>query len=700
MLFMEGGTGTVSPMSKTPSALHEGHLAKIPSLCDHAIDFLIVIPLLKTESYLDFCLSSIFSQQGDFVLRVHIQTADQSGGVQRQVVRWQQWLQTFGPKTGGRHLTVSAEPDSSGYDAVARGVDTIGPADDWIMSWLGADDVLLPGALMTLQSVMREHPQIRWITGLSFVASADGTNYTPAPPQHFSRYNLAAGFHGRQLGFVMQEGTFWRASLWREAGGINRKFRLASDWDLWRRFARLERLYTLTFPLARFSHREEQLSSNMSEYYREVDAIIKLTKNEGLPSETSSFHVTRYWGENRWTITEHTNTAEVVLPVMADAIRRGVRRAARGLQLTGMPLVTIAIVVRNAVAAFADTFQSIEEQTYPNIEIIVVDGGSTDGTLELIREREARITRWISEPDEGPYDGMNKAVRLAIGRWILFMNAGDFFYTPEAVEIALNGVPEQADFIIGHHIYRTIEGVDELHKASDFEDTWRTLTAGNLSFRWLRGVPCHQATFTRTSTLRAEGGYNYKKHPIVADHEFMYRMRSKGARFYHCDEIIAVYLSGGYSWLRPKDIASDWWHVASLYGPRQEVDRFFRVNYPIAVEPGSSGMSGIEAATTGPSPDADGAVTIQQPSPVLKHVLYKLVGWLRVKRSDFVPTQGPFFAFGRRVARRMFPEKRPAWFASAAVIFMIVDGLLRALKLEAAPEAHDVGRGNSQAIER
>src|SRR5207249_275369 len=149
--------------------------------------------------------------------------------------------------------------------------------------------------------------------------------------------------------------------------------RFASDGDLWRRFARLERLYTLTFPLARFSHREGQLSSSMSEYYREVDALIKLTKDEDLPSETSSFHVTRYWGENHWTITEHKNAAEIVLPVM-DAITRGVKQAASGVQLTGMPLVTIAIVVRNAVAVFADTFQSIEEQTYPNIEIIVVDG--------------------------------------------------------------------------------------------------------------------------------------------------------------------------------------------------------------------------------------------------------------------------------------------------------------------------------------
>ena len=90
------------------------------------------------------------------------------------------------------------------------------------------------------------------------------------------------------------------------------------------------------------------------------------------------------------------------------------------------------------------------------------------------------------------------------------MNAGDFFYTPEAVEMAIDGAPEQADFIIGHHIYRSIEGVDELHKASNFDDTWRALTAGQLSFRWLSGVPGHQATFTRTSMLTTDGGYNHQ----------------------------------------------------------------------------------------------------------------------------------------------------------------------------------------------
>jgi len=635
------------------------------------MNFLIIIPLLRAEPYLDLCLSSVLSQQGDFGLRVHVQTADQSGDVQRQISRWQQQLQTFEPKSGRRQLTITAESDSGTYDAIARGVDGIGPADDWIMSWLGADDILLPGALMTLQSLITEHPQIRWITGLPFVASADGSNYTPAPPSHFTRYNLAAGFHGRQLGFVMQEGTFWRASLWREAGGINQKMRFAADWDLWRRFALLERLYMLTFPLARFSHREGQLSSNMTEYYREIDSTLMRTKQEDLPGETSSFHVTRYWGENRWTITEHKNSA-------ADVVGRARRT---GTLLVGMPLVTIAMVVRNAVEAFTDTFRSIEQQTYPNIEIIVIDGGSTDGTLELIRERESRIARWISEPDKGPYDGMNKAARLANGRWILFMNAGDFFYTPEAIEIALNGAPEKADFIIGHHIYRSIEGVDELHKASDFEDTWGTLTAGRLSFRWLSGVPCHQATFTRTSMLR-EGEYDYQKHPIAADHEFMYRMRSKGASFYHCDEIIAVYLAGGHSWLRHRDTVTDWWHIARRYGPREDVDRFFRVSYPAAF------------------------VSDHWLAVALRALLHKYFGWLdspAKHRLTLVTKQGRFFDFGRRVARRAFPKKRPAWFSSVAVIFMTVDGLIMKFdrsKSVSAPNRYRGMQGHESSDDR
>ncbi len=115
------------------------------------------------------------------------------------------------------------------------------------------------------------------------------------------------------------------------------------------------------------------------------------------------------------------------------------------------------------------------------------------------------------------------------------------------------------------------------------------------------------------------------------------------------------YRSGGFSWLRPKDTVSDWWRVARLYGARKGVDRFFRVNYPAAFA-SSHGL----------------AIS-------LRGLLHRYFGWLNSpvrRRLRAAATQGPVFDFGRRVARRVFPKKRPAWFGSAAVIFMVVDGLI------------------------
>lgn len=243
------------------------------------------------------------------------------------------------------------------------------------------------------------------------------------------------------------------------------------------------------------------------------------------------------------------------------------------------PLVTIAMVVRNADKTFEDTLRSILWQTYPNIEIVAVDGASTDRTLKLIQKNKSRIARWISEPDEGPYDGMNKAARMANGQWILFMNGGDFFYTSDAVEKAIAHAPEDADFIIGHHIYRSTEDIEYLHKANNFDDTWHNLRTGKLSTQWLSGVPCHQATFTRTALIKSSGGYDYKNYPIATDHEFMYRMRETGASFHHCDEIIAIYTGGGLSAQNWVQCQRDWWRIARKYGVARKVDYFFLLNF-------------------------------------------------------------------------------------------------------------------------
>ena len=89
------------------------------------------------------------------------------------------------------------------------------------------------------------------------------------------------------------------------------------------------------------------------------------------------------------------------------------------------PLLTIITVVLNNAAHLQATINSVLRQSYDNIEYIVVDGGSTDGTIDIIKKHAEHITKWISEKDSGIYDAMNKGVKLASGKYVNFLNAGD-----------------------------------------------------------------------------------------------------------------------------------------------------------------------------------------------------------------------------------------------------------------------------------
>ncbi|MDB4026803.1 glycosyltransferase [Candidatus Thioglobus sp.] len=96
--------------------------------------------------------------------------------------------------------------------------------------------------------------------------------------------------------------------------------------------------------------------------------------------------------------------------------------------MNSKPMVSIVTIVYNDEEYLEETIQSVLSQTYDNVEYIVIDGGSTDGTLDVIKQYKDRIDHWISEEDRGIYDAMNKGVNLAKGEWINFMNSGDVFH--------------------------------------------------------------------------------------------------------------------------------------------------------------------------------------------------------------------------------------------------------------------------------
>jgi len=99
-----------------------------------------------------------------------------------------------------------------------------------------------------------------------------------------------------------------------------------------------------------------------------------------------------------------------------------------------LPLITVITVVLNGEKTLEETIKSVISQTYPNVEYIIIDGGSTDGTLDIIKKYEDYIDYWVSEPDKGIYDAMNKGIVISFGEWLNMLNSGDLYYNSMVIE--------------------------------------------------------------------------------------------------------------------------------------------------------------------------------------------------------------------------------------------------------------------------
>ncbi len=197
----------------------------------------------------------------------------------------------------------------------------------------------------------------------------------------------------------------------------------------------------------------------------------------------------------------------------------------RGLHGVGMgrfPLntlpVSIITVVRNDIAGLERTMDSVASQDYPRIEYIVVDGASTDGTRELLERRAVEMHRWISEPDGGIYEAMNKGARLASGEYLLFMNAGDCFASPDAVSRMFVPRPD-AELLWGDCIIQGTRG-EEYDPARD--------VVGRLHRQM---TVCHQSLFIRRAAL-LERPYDESLR-IAADYDFLCERILAGASWEH-----------------------------------------------------------------------------------------------------------------------------------------------------------------------
>ena len=203
------------------------------------------------------------------------------------------------------------------------------------------------------------------------------------------------------------------------------------------------------------------------------------------------------------------------------------------------PKFSIITVTYNAGKVLEDTIQSVIFQTYRNVEYIIVDGGSTDHTLEVANKYRDRISKIVSEPDKGLYDAMNKGIRLATGDYLCFLNAGDELHENEALQkmvhtLNANQLPDviYGETAIvdeqGHFLHmRRLSAPKQLH--------WKSFKQGMLV--------CHQAFFARRE-LAVAHPYDLQ-YRFSADFDWCIRIMKQSQYLHNTGLILVDYLNEG-----------------------------------------------------------------------------------------------------------------------------------------------------------
>lgn len=195
------------------------------------------------------------------------------------------------------------------------------------------------------------------------------------------------------------------------------------------------------------------------------------------------------------------------------------------------PLISIITVSYNAANTIEDTIISVINQTYQQIEYIIIDGGSIDETTNIIKKYSNKVTYWVSEKDKGIYDAMNKGISKANGEWLLMLNAGDTLSDKDVLQNIFNSkIPDTTTVLFSD--YYTISKKGE--KIRCFIDLINKPTSFN-----------HQNTIYRKKLHYEHGFYIVTPQIIISDILFFYSIPKE--QLLKIDNVIAVFENGGIS---------------------------------------------------------------------------------------------------------------------------------------------------------
>lgn len=200
--------------------------------------------------------------------------------------------------------------------------------------------------------------------------------------------------------------------------------------------------------------------------------------------------------------------------------------------------ISVVTVCFNAGGIIEETIKSVINQTYPDIEYIIIDGASTDGTVDIIRKYSDKISYWKSEPDNGIYDAMNKAIGIATGDYINFMNAGDIFTSNNVIAEVAKQIDPASDIVYGDSTMIDYNGRRRFMIADSDTDILKK-----------RPIYRHNASFTRASLHKTNPFALDKKKQFkyALDYNNIFTLWHNGASFQKVDVDVVTWDKKGTS---------------------------------------------------------------------------------------------------------------------------------------------------------
>ena len=205
------------------------------------------------------------------------------------------------------------------------------------------------------------------------------------------------------------------------------------------------------------------------------------------------------------------------------------------MNISKTPLISIITVSYNAAATIEQTILSVINQDFVDYEYIIVDGGSTDGTVDIIKKYQEKFAYWVSEPDNGIYDAMNKGVKIAIGDLIALLNSDDWYEDGTLTTVA-NCFYLNPHVDVFHGLLRFID--ENTHETNMI----RGVSSVNLEQMMIE----HPTCFIKREVYDMVGSFNLK-YKSAADYDWMLSAKYKGSKFLLIPEVLTNFRLGGMS---------------------------------------------------------------------------------------------------------------------------------------------------------